>query len=116
MEERLTNSLLQIRDAAHQACDFVEGMDRESFIEDIRTHQACALNLVIIGEAAKRITKRYPDVFELNPQIPWNFMAGMRNQIAHGYELVDQGVVWKTIMEDLPQLIAQIDELLSQSP
>jgi uncharacterized protein with HEPN domain len=114
MEERLFNKLLQIRDAARQACEFVEGMDREDFIEDSRTHKACALNLIIIGEAAKRITARYPDVFETYPQIPWKFMTGMRNQMAHGYEHVDQGVVWKTITEDLPTLITQIDELLSQ--
>jgi uncharacterized protein with HEPN domain len=114
MEERLFNRLLQIRDAACQACEFVEGMDREGFIEDRRTHQACALNLIIIGEAAKRITARYPHVFETHPQIPWKFMTGMRNQMAHGYEHVDQGVVWKTIQEDLPALVAQIDELLTQ--
>ena len=113
MEERLFNGLLEIRDAAHQACEFVEGMDRESFIKDIRTHQACALNLILIGEGAKRITGRYPGVFTTYPQILWKFMAGMRNQIAHGYEHVDQGIVWKTIQEDLPELIAQIDELLS---
>ncbi len=38
----------------------------------------------------------------------------MRNRVAHGYFKVDLELVWKTIYNDLPELHAQIKQLLGQ--
>lgn len=35
----------------------------------------------------------------------WPLMWGMRNRIAHGYLLVDSGIVRQTIEVDLPEII-----------
>ena len=42
----------QLDQAVRQALIFVEGMDREAFLADVRTQQAVVLNLLIMGEAA----------------------------------------------------------------
>lgn len=31
------------------------------------------------------------------PGIPWRLIKGMRNRIAHGYWLVDDGIVWTVV-------------------
>lgn len=111
----LNNRLSQMRDAALQATLFVEGMEREAFVTDTRTHQACSLNLIIIGEAAKRVLDRYPEVQSQHPQIAWRQMAGMRNRIAHGYELIDLNIVWDTLVKVLPALIEDISAILDAS-
>jgi uncharacterized protein with HEPN domain len=72
------------------------------------------MNLIIIGEAAKRIVERVPELVLRTPDIPWREMAGMRNRIAHDYERINLSTVWDTVAELLPALITQIDELLSQ--
>jgi uncharacterized protein with HEPN domain len=110
----LSHRLDHMRDAASQACLFVEGMIREDFIADPRTHQACSLNLIIIGEAAKRILDRHPEMKSLHPQIAWRQMAGMRNRIAHGYDEIDLNIVWDTIAKILPGLIDDISVILDQ--
>lgn len=38
----------------------------------------------------------------------WQLMWGMRNRIAHGYILLDSGLVRQTIAEDLPRIIQGI--------
>lgn len=48
---RLPDFLDPILDAAQQARDYVDGMDKAAFLADKRTQQAVILNLVIIGEA-----------------------------------------------------------------
>lgn len=38
----------------------------------------------------------------------WSAMWGMRNRIAHGYLLIDAGIVRSTAERDIPGIIAQI--------
>ena len=111
MNDWLIHRLEHIKDAACQARIFVEGMEREDFVADVRTHQACSLNLIIIGEAAKRILDRHPDMAEHYPHIAWRQMAGMRNRIAHGYDEIDLDTVWDTITKVLPGLIEAVGEM-----
>jgi uncharacterized protein with HEPN domain len=111
----LNNRLSQMRDAALQAHSFVEGMELEAFAGDTRTHQACSLNLIIIGEAAKRVLDRYPEVQTRHPQIAWRQMAGMRNRIANGYEAIDLNIVWETLVRVLPALIEDVSAILDAS-
>ncbi len=52
---RLPDLLQHIRHAATDACAFVAGMSKETFLADKRTQQAVVLSLVIVGEAATRV-------------------------------------------------------------
>jgi uncharacterized protein with HEPN domain len=40
-------------------------------------------------------------------------MVGFRNVLIHGYDLVDDQRVWKTVKEDVVRLEKQVAELLS---
>jgi uncharacterized protein with HEPN domain len=41
IDERLAHKLTHMRDAARQACLFVEGMTKAEFLDDARTRDAC---------------------------------------------------------------------------
>lgn len=43
----------------------------------------------------------------------WPLMAGMRNRIAHGYVLVDSGIVRRTVLIDLPNMVDVINRELA---
>jgi uncharacterized protein with HEPN domain len=43
----------------------------------------------------------------------WSLMWGMRNRIAHGYLLVDSGIVRQTLRDDLPTIISRIEGRLT---
>ena len=84
-------------------------MDFEAFRDDAKTIRAIELNFIIIGEAASGIPEELQDA---NPEVPWHFMRAMRNRLVHVYFEVDPKLVWDTVKNDIPQLMASLDILL----
>jgi uncharacterized protein with HEPN domain len=100
-------------DPAREAVSFTQNRTRR----DLDTGRMLTLALVrcleIIGEAASPIPKARQD--EL-PQIPWPQMIGMRNRIIHAYFDIRLEVVWKTVTEDLPLLISELEKIIPVKP
>lgn len=101
--------LLDIAKAANLAMQFVKGLDEGAFIYDLKTQSAVLHQLLVIGEAVKRLSEEFRSA---HPEIPWRFAAGMRNHLIHAYDAVDLEEVWKVVQRDLPELLAQIEPLL----
>jgi uncharacterized protein with HEPN domain len=40
--------------------------------------------------------------------------VGFRNVLVHGYDLVDDGIVWDTIRTNLPLLLSEVEGLLEE--
>lgn len=112
---RLHDYLQHMRNAAFEACSFIEGMSKEEFLEDKRTQQAAIMSLIIIGEAATKIMDQHNDFVGSQPSVPWRSMRGMRNRIAHGYFDIDLDVVWDTLNSALPALLQTLDKIQSES-
>ena len=92
--------------------EFVQGMGIDSFLSDRKTCDAVVRNLEIIGEAARNM----PDsVADRHPEVSWKRAREMRNVLAHAYFGVNLRMVWQTIQEDLPQLKAQLNEIMRQA-
>jgi uncharacterized protein with HEPN domain len=107
-ENRLTDYIDHLQQAATDACTFVEGLGKADFLEDKRTQQAVIMSLVIVGEAATKVMDSYAEFTLSHTQIPWRSMRGMRNRIAHGYFDINLDVVWDTVQTALPDLLKQL--------
>lgn len=107
-QNRLSDYLDHMQQAAADACSFVEGLGKDDFLEDKRTQQAVIMSLIIIGEAATKIMDGHPGFIEDYPEVPWRGMRGMRNRIAHGYFDINLDVVWDTVKTALPALLNQL--------
>jgi len=107
-ESRLADYLEHIRQAATDACAYIEGMSREDFLTDKRTQQAVVMNLIVIGEAATKLLQDHGDFTSHHAEIPWRNMKGMRNRIAHGYFEINLEVVWDTAKTALPDLLKSL--------
>ena len=70
-ENRLSDYLDHMQQAATDACGFVEGLSKASFLADKRTQQAVIMNLIIMGEAATKVMDRYAEFAERHPEIPY---------------------------------------------
>lgn len=107
-ENRLSDYLDHIQQAATDACSFVEGLDKNDFLADKRTQQAVIMSLIIIGEAATRVMDSYAEFIQTHTEVPWRSMRNMRNRMAHGYFDINLDVVWETVQEWLPELLKQL--------
>lgn len=104
-------TLLDISNAARLTQDFSRGMDRDAFLADLKTQSAVMHQLLILGEAVKRLS----DAFRAShPELPWQMMTGMRDILIHHYDGVDIDEVWNTVTNDLPKLIQVIEPLIPE--
>ena len=107
------SDIIRIRhmlDAAKDAASFIQQEDRASLDKDRKLVLALMKSIEIIGEAATKITKECQEDL---PQIPWPNIIGMRNRLIHAYFDVNLEILWKTVIEDLPELIAELEKILS---
>lgn len=66
--------------------------------------------LEIIGEAGNMISE---DFKIKHSQIPWKDLIGMRNRLIHAYFDVNLDIVWKTVSEDVPDLLKEFQKIRS---
>lgn len=95
--------------AAEHVLEFVEDVSFDDFVANTEKQYAVLRALEIIGEAAKYVP---PDIRQQHAHLPWQAMVGMRNIIIHHYFGVDEFVVWRTIQEEIPPLIEEIQQIL----
>ena len=98
-----------ILNSINRILSYISGKDQTSFGEDQVTQDAVVRQLEIVGEATKRISKEFRAKY---PDIPWSDMAGMRDVLIHGYDIVDLNEVWKTVNVDVPQVLPLLEELI----
>lgn len=101
-------SILQALQAAEDAITFCAGMTRDQFLSDLKTQAAVQHQLLVLGEAVKRLSDELRSCW---PEVPWRAIAGTRDRLIHGYDAVDMSLVWSMVGRDLPQLVAQLREI-----
>jgi uncharacterized protein with HEPN domain len=100
--------LVDILEAARLAIEFKGSATRSEFLADAETQSAVLHQLLIIGEAVKRLS---PEFCTAHQELPWKLIAGTGDKLIRFYEGVDLEEVWKMVTSDLPQLIRQIEPL-----
>ena len=102
--------LLDIRHALDDIDGFTRGLDLESYSREGKCRAAVERKFEVMGEACMRLRDRFPDVFEKVPDA--RQMISFRNRLIHGYDSVDDAIVWDILMRKLPALGRQVDALL----
>jgi len=82
---------------------FTDELSKDGFISDLKTQSAVERQFEILGEALNRI--KIIDRKILDNIDDWKEIIGFRNIIAHGYDVVENELVWETIVNDIPVLI-----------
>ena len=107
------SDLVEIDDAILRITDYTAGMSEADFMASMIAYDAVAMNLIVIGEAVKRIDAA---VLAAEPAIAWPLIVGLRNRIAHGYEDIEPDRIWRAVTIDLPPLRAAVLRLLDSHP
>jgi len=85
---------------------FIDGITRDMYPAILIRRRTVERELKISGEALVQATSRDPHI---RVRIPDASVAiGLRHRIIHGYESVDDGVIWDTVVNDLDGLRGQL--------
>lgn len=108
-EDRDPAHLWDMLQAAREVDSMLKHHDLVAFLEDLVLLRAIERTVEIIGEAARRVSVIYQNA---HPEIPWRGIIGQRNILAHEYGQIDHELLYKTVTDDIPELIVLLENVL----
>ena len=106
-------SLADIIEAYEAIRYFLAGVDFATFDASDPLTSQVYWKLSLIGEAANRALRGRP---ALETDIPELInLASVRNRVIHGYDSIDNLIVWTVIHDRIPTVIDQIRNLLDEA-
>jgi len=101
--------LFDIRESIESIENFLgDKWDYNVYKSDKMLRRAVERELEIIWEAMNRIDQMDPTIEIAGKKQ----IIGMRNRVIHGYDKIDDEIVWGTIVRHLPALKIEIEKLL----
>lgn len=105
--------LWDMQEAAKEIVEFVQDQNFAGFSGDKKLRYAIERLLLIIGEAASKVSSEFK---EQHPEIPWKSIVGQRHVLAHEYGEVLVERVWQTASKSVPELLILLEPLVPESP
>ena len=102
--------LLDAREAGESILQHTSGKTLSEYSADRFFRRAVEREFEIIGEALRRIELRDPSVAARISEL--RRIIDFRNRIIHGYDTVDDAVVWGVTEKHLPSLVKEVTDLL----
>jgi len=100
---------------AHQASKaiqiFLKEKEFEDYTQDLMLSSAVERQFEILGEALKRIRDKDEEFLETSIT-GWRGAISFRNILAHGYDHLDNEIIWGIIEDDLPKLVESLQNQL----
>ncbi|MDD1728561.1 MAG: DUF86 domain-containing protein [Methanospirillum sp.] len=96
--------------AAEKIITYTQGLTSSDISINEEKTEAILYNLLVLGEAAKGIPENIRVRYQ---EIPWRFITGMRDKIIHQYWGINQIQIYKTVTEEIPQLISILKPILA---
>ena len=109
MDNEIKKFLFDIQESIESIEKYLgEKRDFSVYMANKMLRRAVEREFEIIGEAMSRIEKLDPSLdISGKKQI-----ISMRNRVIHGYDKIDNEIIWGTIVRHLPTLNAEIGNLL----
>jgi len=112
MVDRRPKLLFDALAAIDAATSFVAGHEADHYADDLLIRSAVERQLEILGEACSRLAREEPELPTTIPAV--RLAIGTRNRIIHGYDAVDDRLVYRTVVDDLPTLRVALAAMLAR--
>lgn len=110
MRLEIQKYLFDIKTSIDSISEFLgSNRDFNDYLNNKLLRRGVERELEIIGEAASRILKIDPSISIENARK----IVDLRNWVIHGYDKIDDVLIWGIITKHLPLLKEQVDELLN---
>lgn len=99
-------------DAARAIEQHTQGRTIDDYLHLRWLRDAVHWNFCIIGEALSQLQRSDAPTAERITE--HSKIIGLRNQLIHGYGVIDHRITWNIIEEKLPVLIRELHKLLAE--
>ena len=113
MKDEAKKLLLDVLTACQAIERFAAGRSFAEYQKDEQFRSATERKFEIIGEALSRLARKAPDVIQRISEVP--AIIAFRNRITHGYDAIDDLVLWDIVAQIVPVLKADVEKLLGES-
>jgi uncharacterized protein with HEPN domain len=113
MTDEAKKRLLDALAACQRISEVTKDLDFSRYEADWVLRSAVERQLEIIGEALNRAEDERPSLREELPEL--RRIVGIRHRVIHGYDSVDDEIIWDVVQTKVPVLIEQLNELLGTS-
>lgn len=115
MDERILKWLYDIKISINEIDDFFINEEKDFFKyrNNIMLKRAIERNFEIIGEAINRIITR--DSIYIEKISNAKSIIGLRNQVIHAYDSISDENIWSILINHLPKLKTEIENLIQHS-
>lgn len=111
MQRKIQKYLLDIKESIDSIYDYLGAKrDFNEYKSNKLLRRGVERELEIIGEATNRILK-LDDKIEISES---RRIIDLRNWVIHGYDKVDDVIIWGIISRDIPKLKDQVDKLIEK--
>ena len=114
MKTTLKKRLLDALNACRAIQSFMADRTFAEYEQNQMLRSAVERQFEIVGEALNQADMDNSELSNLIPDV--RRIVGLRNRIIHGYDSVDDELLWQTIQTHVPQLAQRITELLKSDP
>ena len=111
MTDKAPKLLFDAVAAIESAQEFMAACSLEQYAGDKMRRSAVERQLEILGEACSRLARLEPALLDQAQNL--KLAIDLRNRIIHGYDAVDDEIVYLTVTEDLDVLKADLIQLLA---
>ncbi|HEY1685214.1 MAG TPA: HepT-like ribonuclease domain-containing protein [Tepidisphaeraceae bacterium] len=112
MQHDSTKYLRDMLEFGQKILRYAKDRTFDDFLNDEMRRDAILWNYCLIGEALSQMKRIYPATAERITD-HWKII-GLRNQLIHGYEVIEDEITWRIIQNKLPILIKEIVALLAE--
>lgn len=105
--------LFDVLEAVNLIAEFCADETYERYSVSAYLRSAVERQFITAGEALSQLTKIDAATFERVPDC--RQIISFRNQLVHGYQSIDDLVVWGVVTNDLPGLRAAVEVLLEEA-
>ena len=104
--------LSDVIEAGHAIQQAVAGINLDDYSNSRLIRSSVEREFTIIGEALSQLSRRDGDLFAQIDQAPQ--IISFRNKLTHEYVTINDQLVWGVIHDNLPVLLKQCTQLLSE--
>jgi uncharacterized protein with HEPN domain len=91
---------------------FTSGMAEPDYDTNELTRRAVERAFEIIGEALRRVAVEFPATLDRISSA--RQAISFRNVLTHGYDIVEDPIVWSIVVKRLPALLTEVQTLMDE--